>query len=76
MFAGIDWSTPAVFEQTTRQAGTLSVRTALLDRWYDVDDPTDLRRLAANLSEATDDSTAAASLPHTAAILRSFADLL
>ena len=76
MFAGIDWSTPAVFEQTMRQAGTLSVRTALLDRWYDVDDPKDLRRLAANLSIAADDSTVAASLPHTVAMLRLLADLL
>lgn len=75
IFTGIDWSTPGVFDQTMRQASTLSVKPALLEPWYDVDEPNDLRRLAANLA-VPGDSRQRIDLPHTAAILRSLHDLL
>jgi len=45
MFAGVEWSTPHVLEQTERavRASGLSVERG--DLWYDVDEPEDLARL-------------------------------
>jgi rSAM/selenodomain-associated transferase 1 len=45
MFAGVEWSTPHVLEQTERavRASGLSVERG--DLWYDVDGPEDLARL-------------------------------
>lgn len=46
LFAGIEWSTPAVLGQTLDRARTLGLQVELLPPWADVDDPTDLERLA------------------------------
>lgn len=46
LFAGIDWSTPAVLGQTLDRARTLGLQVELLPPWADVDDPSDLQRLA------------------------------
>lgn len=46
LFAGIDWGSPAVLGQTLDRARTLGLPVELLPPWADVDDPTDLQRLA------------------------------
>ncbi len=53
-------STPTVLADTVAQADALSLRVALLEPWFDVDEPADLERLRADLLDAP------ASTPHTA----------
>lgn len=50
LFDGIDWSTPRVLEQTVRRCRELGIEPSLLEPWADVDQPEDLRRLAASLT--------------------------
>jgi len=45
LFQDIDWSTPSAYEQTAVNAARLNLRLRALPYWYDVDTPTDLRRL-------------------------------
>jgi rSAM/selenodomain-associated transferase 1 len=45
LFQNIEWSTPAAYAQTARNAGQLGLRLYELPRWYDVDTYTDLLRL-------------------------------
>lgn len=59
VFRRIDWSTPAVTQQTLARAEEAGLRVRLLPAWYDVDDRPSLARLAA----APD---LARLLPHTA----------
>ena len=47
MFAGVEWSTPNVLEQTERAARACGLTVERGDVWYDVDEPEDLLRLAA-----------------------------
>jgi hypothetical protein len=47
MFAGVEWSTPNVLEQTERAARACGLSVVRGDVWYDVDEPEDLARLAA-----------------------------
>lgn len=50
LFAGIDWSTPRVLAQTLERCRAAGLEPELLDSWADVDEPADLRRLAASLA--------------------------
>lgn len=45
-FTGIDWSRPTVLDETVARLERFAVRFALLRRWYDLDRPEDLDRLA------------------------------
>ena len=47
MFAGVQWSTRHVLEQTERAARACGLSVERGDVWYDVDEPKDLSRLAA-----------------------------
>ncbi len=49
LFAGIAWSTPAVFAQTAARAASLGLAVATLPPWYDIDGATDLLRCARDL---------------------------
>jgi rSAM/selenodomain-associated transferase 1 len=49
LFDGIDWSTSRVYAQTLGRAGDLGLRVHAVEEWYDVDEPADLERLAAEL---------------------------
>ena len=49
LFANIDWSTGRVLEQTIERCRAVGVEPSLLESWADVDQPADLRRLAAAL---------------------------
>ena len=42
----IPWGEPDVFRQTTARAKTLGLRVVLVGKWYDVDSPADLARIA------------------------------
>ncbi|MGB0415514.1 MAG: TIGR04282 family arsenosugar biosynthesis glycosyltransferase [Coraliomargarita sp.] len=44
LFDGIPWSQPDTFEATLRKAKGLQLKTALLEKLYDVDEPEDLDR--------------------------------
>lgn len=46
LFASIPWSTPEVLAVTLRTAEQLRLSVALTPEWYDVDDISDLRRVA------------------------------
>jgi rSAM/selenodomain-associated transferase 1 len=48
IFAGIAWSTPAVWPTTEERRAGRSY--AVLPPWYDIDEPADLRRLIAELA--------------------------
>jgi rSAM/selenodomain-associated transferase 1 len=50
LFKNIDWSTPRAYEQTARNAASLSLRLLSLPPWYDIDTPQDLARLRQELS--------------------------
>ncbi len=65
---GVAMSTPTVLAETRERAAAASVRVALLDEWYDVDEPADLVRLVDEL--APNDSRA----PQTAGFLRGRSD--
>ncbi len=45
MFAGVEWSTPHVLEQTERAVRAAGLSVERCDLWYDVDGPEDLARL-------------------------------
>lgn len=62
LFENVPYSSADTYRATLRQACQLPARLFVLPRWYDVDTPSDLRRLAAQLDEAQ--------LPQTAAALR------
>ena len=64
IFQGIAWSTERVLSQTLARAQGLSLSVAQTPPWYDIDTPSDLARLQADLA-----STAPGSLVHTRAIL-------
>lgn len=51
LFAGIDWSTEAVYEQTLVRAYEGVLHLHRQDPWYDVDTPEDLERLHKELAE-------------------------
>ena len=48
MFAGVEWSTPHAREQTIAACRACGLDVALGPAWFDVDEPADLRRLAAH----------------------------
>lgn len=50
LFEDIPWSTPEVLACTLRRAEEIGVPVALLQSWYDVDEPQDFLRLQAELS--------------------------
>ncbi len=50
IFQGIDWSTPRVLAQTVDRCREVGLEPTLLDPWADVDQPADLRRLAASMA--------------------------
>lgn len=50
LFGNIAWSTDEVFGQTVAVLESAGVPYAILPKWYDVDDVTDLRRLAEELN--------------------------
>jgi uncharacterized protein len=50
IFEGVAWSTPHVWEQTMEQIRRAGLSHATLPPWYDVDEPTDLARLRAELA--------------------------
>jgi rSAM/selenodomain-associated transferase 1 len=50
LFDGIQWGTPAVFEQTLDRLRKLQADFTLLPEWYDVDTAEDLALLCRNLS--------------------------
>jgi rSAM/selenodomain-associated transferase 1 len=45
VFAGIDWSTPCVCDQTLEKLNATELTYELIPTWYDVDSIVDLRRL-------------------------------
>jgi rSAM/selenodomain-associated transferase 1 len=49
LFERIEWSTPRAYQQTADNAARLKLRLRELPRWYDVDTPSDLLRLRAEL---------------------------
>ncbi|MGI9645876.1 MAG: TIGR04282 family arsenosugar biosynthesis glycosyltransferase [Ilumatobacteraceae bacterium] len=61
---GVEMSTPTVLAETLERASAAGVRVALLEEWYDVDEPADLARLIDELGP--DDPRA----PHTARLLQ------
>ncbi|MEM9752512.1 MAG: TIGR04282 family arsenosugar biosynthesis glycosyltransferase [Planctomycetota bacterium] len=52
--ARIDWGTPAVYDQSHRNAREADLPLADLPPWHDVDTPDDLQRLRDRLTETTD----------------------
>jgi hypothetical protein len=51
LFERMPWSTPEVFAETCRRSVQYGLRVACTERWYDVDTPDDLTRLAASLAQ-------------------------
>lgn len=47
LFRGVEWSAPSTCDQTLANAATLDYRTTLLERWFDLDDWSDVERLLA-----------------------------
>jgi rSAM/selenodomain-associated transferase 1 len=70
LFEDIAWSTPRVLAQTEERAREIGLATTRLPVWYDVDDIGSLRRLNAQLRQATADGPAIHPARHTAAFLR------
>jgi uncharacterized protein len=54
LFDGIDWSTSRVYDQTLAQARRLGLSVHATQRWYDVDEPSDLERLQRELTTSPD----------------------
>ena len=50
LFERIEWSSPKVFEQMTRNISSLNLNLKLISEWKDVDTPDDLRRLREEIS--------------------------
>lgn len=65
LFEHIAWSTATVLRDTLTQAHRHQLTVKLLSPWYDVDDKSDLHRLAAELSQSHKAST----VPRTRALL-------
>ncbi|MEX2139549.1 MAG: TIGR04282 family arsenosugar biosynthesis glycosyltransferase [Pirellulales bacterium] len=57
LFEGIDWGTPAVFQQTLDRLRTSLADYSVLPEWYDVDTVNDLSLLCRNLATAKDDES-------------------
>lgn len=49
LFDAVEWGTPRAYAQTARNAARLGLRLFEMPRWYDVDTPSDLLRLRAEL---------------------------
>lgn len=62
LFSRIQWSSPQVYEQITRNIRRLKVKLESVPVWYDVDVPNDLRRLR---DEISDDRQAQKVAPRT-----------
>jgi len=58
LFENITWSTSMVLTETIAQAHRHGLNIALLPSWYDIDDKDDLRRLAAELDQSHESSSA------------------
>ena len=71
LFAGIAWSTDAVFAQTVAKATASGLTLATLPPWYDIDGMADLRRCARDLAKNPDHPATA-----TRAFLRTMATRL
>ncbi|HEY7835554.1 MAG TPA: TIGR04282 family arsenosugar biosynthesis glycosyltransferase [Ktedonobacterales bacterium] len=78
LFRGIEMSTPQVYAQTLERAAALGLAVIALPVIFDVDGPSDLRRLAAALATVPEDTSAEtaepggtiiAAAPHTQAAL-------
>lgn len=65
VFAGVDWSSPAVWQQTISKLTVAAWPYATLPPWYDVDDVHDLRRLTAELAEFPETDVVAQELAET-----------
>ena len=63
LFVGVPWSTPAVLETTRRTARRLGIGHVELPKWYDVDDPSGLRRLRREADPASHTGRMLARLP-------------
>lgn len=50
LFQGIPWGSEKVFEETLQRARPFADRIGVLRRWYDVDTPSDLKRLRKDLT--------------------------
>lgn len=50
-FQEIPWGTERVFEETVKRVSLSSGPVGILDRWYDVDTPNDLKRLRRHLAQ-------------------------
>jgi rSAM/selenodomain-associated transferase 1 len=70
LFEDVAWSTPRVLAQTEERAREIGLAATRLPVWYDVDDMGSLRRLNAQLRQATADGPAIHPARHTAAFLR------
>jgi rSAM/selenodomain-associated transferase 1 len=54
LFQTIPWGTPQVLDHTYRAAEALGLKVETVPRWYDVDSPSDLRRLWRDVAGADD----------------------
>ncbi len=63
LFVGVPWSTPAVLGKTRRTARRLGLVHVELPEWYDVDDPSGLRRLRREADPASHTGRMLARLP-------------
>jgi len=45
LFQGVEWSTPRACEQTLANAARIGFKTVLLERWFDLDEWSDVERL-------------------------------
>ena len=72
IFENVEWSSPRVFEQTTRNVERLKINLKLVPSWFDVDAPEDLRRLR---EEITTDKTVQKIAPQTFRWLREHSDI-
>ncbi len=63
LFVSVPWSTPAVLEATRRTARRLGFGHVELPEWYDVDDPSGLRRLRREADPASHTGRMLARLP-------------
>ena len=72
IFAEIDWSTPAVWQQTVDRLNEAGCRFAELPRWSDVDDLADLARMGEELTQLENTDSTWSSL--SAAVQAALAD--
>ncbi len=50
LFENIEWSSPRVYEQITRNIEDLKINLQTISAWYDIDEPADLLKLKAEMS--------------------------